>query len=1367
MYIKYQSFCRKLKKIILSLAFVCLSAIINYCNAGFYPFARLDTYNGLVNNQVLSVYKDSKGFVWFGTNAGLSRYDGFKFTNYVHDVNDSTSIADNYVINIQELATGDLLLETRWKYVIYDYRKDRFTNKIDEYFKNLVPATGYKSIYVDEKKQVWFIGYDNQLTLQDFDNHRLYNPFRDVTLQKDDIVDFSHSKNLYRIIYNSGVIEFYNDSDYSMEFHNDRLEGDIANNNNIVRLFVDSDNDLWVYSETKGLYFYQTQLNTWHHCTYNSGKFKLSSNLVRKIVQDNEGKIWVATDHGGIDIIDKKTGAVQTILHRKEDPKSLSQNSIIDLFKDDLGIIWVATYKKGVCYYHESKFKFPHYYNVSDDPLSLPFNDINCFSEDNKGNLWLGTNGFGLIYFNRKENRYTTYRHNLSNPNSVSSDVIVSLHYDNDGVLWIGTYMGGLCSFDGVEFKSYRNIKDDPTSLPNDNIWTIESLSKDKLLIGTLGSGVTILDKKSGKFHSPASNKLTPVNSDYITCFTPLKAGNVLVATTIGVSLLDVESKLYKPWPRDKNGNVISLGNYMVNYVLEDSRGLIWIATREGLNVYDPIDKSLKIFGQSDGFSTGIFDCILEDNNRGIWVSKSDGVSKIVVSQVDNNYTYSINNYTVNDGLQDNEFNINSCLKTSQGELIFGGPNGFNMFLPQNVDPTRGMTKMQFTDFLIFNRSLKADEKVGGKAILTKSMFNNPKIRLPYRINVFSLEFTSFDYLISQKFHYRYKMEGFDNDWLELNSDVRRVTYTNLNAGDYVFKIGAVSQDGTIVAPVSSLDITINPPFYATIPALMFYLLIIVGALIWMRYNILRRERAKNFIEQERLHARRNHELDEMKLRFLTNVSHEFRTPLTLIITPVEQLLKEVHMEAFQVPLTLIHKNAKQLLRLVNQLLDFRRLDSQAMTFYSSHGDVVMFIKDISARFFIEFENKKISFSFHSDINKLNMNFDRDKMEKIVMNLLSNALKYTKENGEVRVELSVLTNEDETKELVIKVMDTGVGIAEDEHDKIFDRFYQSKQEGATAGSGIGLNLTREMVLLHGGTIKVESQPGNGSVFIVQIPCVEDLSPADDVDVAEANYPESGKEVSSQERLILIVEDNMELRNYLRDVLENEYSVVVAENGKEGYDLAVKKIPDLIISDIMMPVMDGNEFCTRIKEDVRTSHIPFIMLTAVAGDEAKLSAFKKGIDDYITKPFNIDLLLLRIQKQLDQRDMYRKKFQKYVEINPGDIEVSTLDQNLIKKAIAFVEKNIAEPDFSVEDLSQELGMSRVYLYKKLLAITGKTPTEFIRIIRLKRAVQLLEKSDLSVSEIAYSVGFNNPRYFTKYFKEEYGVLPSLYHNKNKE
>ncbi len=1329
-----------------------------------YSFSRLDASQGLVNNQVLCIYKDSKGFVWFGTNAGLSRYDGYRFRNFVHDMNDSTSIADNYVMNIQELSNGDLLIETRWRYVVYDYNHDRFHNQIAQYFKNLVPSTGFRSIFVDNKKQVWFIGHDNQLFLQDFDNHRLYNPFRNVSLEKGGVSDIIHSNRLYRVLYRSGIIEYYNDNDFSLEFHNEYLVGKMPPDDIILHLFVDRENDLWVYSPNNGLFYYQATLNTWDHCTVNTGRFRLSSNLLSRLVQDHNGDIWVGTDHGGIDIINKSTATVKTLLNRLEDEKSLSQNSIVNLFKDDMGIIWVATYKKGVCFFHESKFKFKHHKHLLSDPASLPYNDVNCFCEDDKGNLWIGTNGFGLMYYDRRNERYTVFRHNPNNANSLSNDVVVSLFRDANGVLWIGTFTGGLCSYNGSSFTRHYQNRDSNQSSSGENIWVISQIKPDHLLLGTLGNGLMEFDIKSNLFHAPAVGQSASLVSTFVSSLCPLKNGNVLVGSSSGVALFDVKNQQYTSWPHAGDGKQLVLSNNMIHAVFEDSRGLIWVATREGLNLFNPHTGTLKIFDRADGLGFGIFNCILEDDNRNIWVSKSDGVSKIVVSQAIDDYRFNIYNYTVVDGLQDNEFNVYSSLKTSQGELIFGGPNGFNLFFPQNIEHRRDLPKILFTDFMVFNRSLKVDERLVGKPILTQSIVNTKKIELPYHINVFSIEFAAFDFLTSRNISYRYKLEGFDSDWMEVGSDSRRITYTNLNAGDYRFLVEAVSSDGTVSPQPAILNIGILPPFYASIPAIIIYVLLVVLALVWMRHILLKRERSKYLLEQERLHARRNHELDELKLRFLTNISHEFRTPLTLIITPLEQLMTESALKAYQNSLGLIHKNARHLLLLVNQLLDFRKLDLQGLRFNPSHGDIVAFIRDVCQQFSIEFAKNNIRFAFNAGMEELNTSFDKDKVGKITMNLLSNALKFTGEGGSVTVSLELIESADTTRILLLKVADTGVGIAPGEQDRIFDRFYQSTatEHLASAGSGIGLNLTREMVALHGGSIRVESVQGEGSVFIVSLPC-----PGSDADIIpgdpepEEEQPADTIRAEGNRELILLVEDNRDFRHYMKEVLEAHYNVITATNGEEGWNATIQQLPDLIVSDVMMPKVDGHELCAHVKGDVRTSHIPFIMLTAQTGDEAKIMGFKTGADDYITKPFNMDLLLLRIQKQLDLWKQLRQKFQKHIEVKPGDIEGSSLDEDLIKKAIAYVEKNMSEPDFSVEDLSRELGMSRVYLYKKLLAITGKTPIEFIRIIRLKRSAQLLQKTDLSVSEVAYRVGFNNPRYFSKYFKEEFGVLPSAF------
>jgi DNA-binding response OmpR family regulator/nitrogen-specific signal transduction histidine kinase len=531
-------------------------------------------------------------------------------------------------------------------------------------------------------------------------------------------------------------------------------------------------------------------------------------------------------------------------------------------------------------------------------------------------------------------------------------------------------------------------------------------------------------------------------------------------------------------------------------------------------------------------------------------------------------------------------------------------------------------------------------------------------------------------------------------------------------------------------------------------------------------------------LEQERQEAQRMRELDMLKIRFFTNVSHEFRTPLTLILTPLDKLLKHTPDPEQSRQLTLIHRNARRLLNLVNQLLDFRKMEVQEIKLTPSQGDIISFIKEVASSFSDLSEKKNIHFSFQSTISEFVTFFDSDKLEKILFNLLSNAFKFTPEQGSVTVGLELKELENGSAEkgwLEIKVTDTGIGIPADKQDKIFESFFQHETPGhiVNHGSGIGLVITREFVKLHGGTITVESEPDKGSTFTVWLPLQKAAEHSRQIQqmpedvlllapLADEEEENTAPNLAANKKpVVLLIEDNEDFRFYLKDNLKAQYTLIEAANGKEGWTLALQIVPDLIVSDVMMPEMNGIDLCRKIKQDPRTSHIPVILLTARASEEQQLEGLGTGANDYITKPFNFELLLSRIKNQITQRERIRKTFQKQLEINPSEITITSLDEKLLQKTLAMVEKNIGNPDFSVEELSKELGMSRVYLYKKLLALTGKTPLEFIRTIRLKRAAQLLEKSQLTVSEIAYQVGFNNPKYFTKYFKMEFNTIPSVY------
>jgi signal transduction histidine kinase/DNA-binding response OmpR family regulator len=627
-----------------------------------------------------------------------------------------------------------------------------------------------------------------------------------------------------------------------------------------------------------------------------------------------------------------------------------------------------------------------------------------------------------------------------------------------------------------------------------------------------------------------------------------------------------------------------------------------------------------------------------------------------------------------------------------------------------------------------------------------------------------------------------YKLEGLNTDWLPVDTKNHEIVFNSLNPGHYTLRVKAANRDGVWSEREATLTIIMKPPFWKTKTAFALYALVLLMALVITRRLIQQREKVKFALEQERREIQRVHELDMMKVKFFTNVSHEFRTPLTLILTPIERLIKKATDPDQIIQFQLIQRNGKRLMKLVNQLLDFKKLEVHDIKFNPSKGDIVNFTKDTALSFSDLSEKKNIKLEFHSSVDHFETLFDQDKLEKILFNLLSNAFKFTLEEGVVSVRLELIAGDNEQL-IQLDVRDTGIGIPQDKLDKIFEPFFQTDLPKSiiNIGSGIGLAITKEFVRIHGGRMTVESEIGKGSCFRVMIPVIEpasmqeDLLPEEVADIAQKNArdgmpsrdPIDKVPDKAKKKSLLLVEDNDDFRFYLKDNLKFLYTIHEAKNGVEGWNMILAMQPDLIVSDIMMPEMNGIELCTKIKSDERVSHIPVVLLTARSSEEQRLEGFKTGADDYITKPFNFEVLEARINNLLRRREKSQKTFRNTLEVKSSELQITPLDVKLIENAVKCVEQNISVSDFSVEDLGTELGISRAYVFKKILALTGKTPLEFIRTIRLQHAAQLLEKSQLSVREIAYKVGFNNPKYFTKYFKEQFNVLPSDYNASKKK
>ncbi len=1358
-----------------------------------YKFMHLDISEGLSHNQVRSILKDSRGFMWFGTMLGLNRFDGYDFKVFTHNPDDSKSLSDNYIQYLAEDKAGRIWAFTRNGPSVFDPQTETFCTGA-ELFRKSKPGNDYhiNMIFGDKSKDIWFVDQDKGLCK--------------YLVEKDSIIEISHDQadsttpvsneisglaeddegNYWLINYN-GIIEKLDGKKNKIIFRTGKLVNLLRSNHQNFNLFLDADNDLWIYSQSddQGLFYYNPVSGKIAHITRNSGKSRLDNDIVTSMAQDMSGLIWIGTDHGGINLLDKKDFSISYLLHNEEDERSLSQNSITCLYKDNNGIIWAGTFKNGINYYHEGLLKFRLYKHQPSNPNSLGYNDVNCFNEDEKGNLWIGTNGGGLEYFDRAGNIFHHYHHHNNDPASLSNDVIVSLLEDHEGKLWIGTFYGGLDYFDGKRFYHYKNDPNNSTSISDNRVWKIFEDSENNLWIGTLGGGLDRFDRQKQVFYHYEPGDVNSVNSGFILDITEDKSGNLWFGTAFGINVLDKKTGSFRYYLHSQD-DTASLSNNNINVITIDSKGNIWIGTSDGLDLYNPGNNNFRVFRQKDGLPDNVILTILEDNSGNLWMSTTKGLSNLIISKDKNTnkLRYRFRNYDKSDGLQGKEFNVNSACKTHRGELIFGGSNGFNIFRPDEIKSDTIRPDVVLTNFQLFNKDIKINEKIDGRVLLKKSFSSTREITLKHNENMFSIGFAALNYFHPEKNKYKYRLEGFNNKWLTTDGHQRRVTYTNLDPGEYTFRVKASNSDGLWNEKGTSLNIKVLPPLWRTSAAFVIYIIMLIGALLLLRHLVLERERLKFRTEQERQTAIRNHEMDMMKIKFFTNISHEFRTPISLILSPLDKILQRTSDPEQQKLLLLVQRNSRRLLNLVNQLLDFRRMDVQELRLNLSPGNVIEFIREIVISFSDLSEKKEIQYSFHTSIDQLQIQFDHDKLEKILFNLLSNAFKFTQDKGKISVNIGVkesdkeirnsLTKSNKSDWLEIKVIDSGIGIPVSKHKKIFERFFQSESPGTFVnnGSGIGLSLTYEFVKLHGGSIEVDSEPGKGSCFTVLLPVDHTTQkPSHDKIITEIIVPQTAETIASDsikgvgrgyknKPVILLIEDNEDFRFYLKDNLKYKYIVKEAVNGQDGWDQIMKHIPDLVISDIKMPVMDGIEMCQKVKADKRTLNIPIILLTARASDQQKLEGLNIGADEYITKPFNFEILESRIKYLINKREQI-KKSKNHIEIRPDDISITSMDEKFIKKALEIVEKNISNTEFSVEELSRELAVSRVHLYKKLVALTGKTPIEFIRTMRMKRAAQLLEKSQLNVSEVAYRVGFNDPKYFTKYFKAEFNVLPSRY------
>ena len=1319
-----------------------------------YMFKYFDVGSGLSNNSVYAILKDSKGFLWLATESGLNRYDGYDFSVYRSVEGDSLTLPDNFISDIVEADDYRFWVKTSQGYVLYDGKTDRFYRDRRAFMKRIGSRGEIAEVYVDRsKKYTWLCvpGEGCYVLASETDECRFFS-FEKNGLPAGGLSDIGESKAGILLVYDNGLLVCVNPETLEVLWKREDICRQIGDGRfESFSLFVDHSDDIWLYSAL-GLWCYRSTLQSFDNEV--PERLRPYGGFVHAIAQDASGKIWLGMDNQGILIYDKETGECRQVLASGTRERSLPHNTIYSLLADSKGVMWIGTYKKGIACYAESMYKF----------ALLPIGDITNIAETLSGEWLLGTNDNGLIVWNPRQ--HTQKNFNSDNGN-FESDAIVSILVARDGKVWVGTFRGGLACIDGSRTTVYRKT-DSSDGLADDSIWYLQEDADGRIWIATLSNGLQCLNPGTGKFDTYRQDN-SGLKDNHLSALCLWDTQTLLIGcATEGIQVMDLSTRRIRP--------LEGLGRVSVNELYKDSREWLWVAAREGLTAFDYKRGKVITLPQMPELTGKPVSAIAEDTSGNIWITVSNRIINIKVLRDNQGYSFETREYDNNDGLQTSDFNLRAMKRLQDGTILAGGLYGLNSFNPERMHYNRLVPKVLFTSLQLMNEPVSVGKEYDGKVILEQSLNFVREVNLAYHQHIFKVSFTTDNLILPEKTQFIYQLEGFHKEWVTLPKGEHGVTFTSLTPGDYVLKVKAVNSDGYASTDIAELRIVVHPPFWLSVWAFIFYTILVLGILVWIYSAILKREREKFRMKQIEQEAAKNEEINNMKFRFFTNISHELRTPLTLIIAPLEEILKETQDATKRKRLLLMYRNAQRLLMLVNQLLDFRKGEMNGHRLSLTEGDIVGYIHGVCDSFVLMADRKQIRFSFFSVMDRFPMAFDADKVGKVVMNLLSNAFKYTPEGGCITVSLEYLADAEEFLE--IKVADTGIGISDEDKKHIFDRFYQTEHKGMeeATGTGIGLSLVRDFVTLHEGTVEVFDNGGTGTVFVVRLP-VKHVDVAASLPVVPEMFDEgtSSSEDTGQvetERgrfpLLLVVDDNPDFREFMSATLGLHYRIRTASNGKEAWEMMQEnELPDLVVSDVMMPEMDGNALCRLIKETERTSHIPVILLTAKQTIDSQLEGLQTGADDYVTKPFNTDILILRIQKLIQRNRSHHPEAgtgRAVIDPEPSTIAITSLDEKLIEKAVKYVEDNMSRSDLSVEELSRELGMSRVHLYKRLLQITGKTPIEFIRVIRLKRAAQLLRESQLHVSEVAFEVGFNNPKYFSRYFKEEFGVLPSVYQEK---
>lgn len=1336
-------------------------------------FKHLNLARGLSNSTVEVLFQDSRGFIWIGTRDGLNRFDGSEVVVFKNDANDPGSISDNFITDIMEDRQHNLWIGTTNGLNCFDPKRLIFKKYKHIQGGKSISHNHITSIAERGNGKLWIGTFGGGINVLDPETERFTYITTKANSLKSNFINRIFTDADKRVFVGTEVGLQKLENDNTFQFSDSEIHTIVRKKTVSIKVInQDKSGNLLLGTNEDGLLLYNYGLNSFRLFQHSETDPRtLGSNLVRSIGIAKNGAVWVGCINGGLNLLDPISGHFYNYQNDPNDPESLSQRTVSAILADNQTNLWVGTHRGGVNVFMPNEDKFVHHKQETGNSLS--YNDVKSFCEAENGNIWIGTDGGGLNLYNRKSDTYIHFKHNPLNSSTIASNEILDIFEDKKGNLWLSTWGGGLNKYNGngtfTRFKTSENSE----SISSNYVQKTYEDSKGNLWVGTYFGGLNLYDAQHNTFKRfVRGSGRSRILGKNIVSITEDRQGAVWIGTDDGgLNRIDPKNQTISHYFNKEE----KMPDLRVLFV--DSKGKLWLG-QKGLFFYDKVQDKFNVFPENEALANEFIKGVVEDEMGNLWISTSTGIKEL------NPENGTLHTYDFLDEAKGQEFEANAALRTKDGQLFFGGINGYHTFFPKDMSTEAFDPKLYFTDFQLLTKNVKPTDE---DSPLPFDVSFLEELSLSHRQSTFTLGFASLNFSTFQNHQFKYKLEDWDRDWITAGKE-NKANYTNVEPGTYTFKLMAANSAGTWSTQAKTLKITIRPPFYAT-----WWFRVLVFSLL--SYGVFRIYKFRKEQTIRKLQEASKEEMHQMQLQFFTNISHEFRTPLSLILGPLEKLQQLDTHSSSKNYYKIIHRNATRLMSLINELMDFRKAESGMLKLNVMQGSLYAFLSELTEEFEEIAHEKKISFNFLGNSQQKEVWFDRHILEKIVINLLSNAFKYTKEHGKISLELmeslenyrppfpnSLEINNDYQAQhySYIKVTDNGIGISSESIPLLFERYY--RKSDAHLGSGIGLAFVKSLTIKHKGKIKVYSERNQGTEIIITIPTaksdyienelwVKNNAMTVSLDSLEPNYenhlqknhlvPLSKERLENNKPVILIVEDNLELSSFLKDNLAQNYQIIVAKDGQEGLELAKSTFPNLIISDIMMPVMNGIELCKRIKSDPETNHIPFVILTAKGGMHSKLEGVESGADYYFEKPLSIDLLELTLRNIFNQKSRLKDKLLKD---NNTDIKEMVHDVKLKKfldELISLIESQLADPAMNIDSICIDIGMSRTNLYNKIKSLTGQSIGDFIRTIRLRKAAQLLKNGDLSITEVMYSVGIQTQSYFTKAFKTEFGKTPSQY------